>query len=276
MSLARWLVWALSTTVVAQEPDAGTIVQRSLAKDLINFGLARNYTFTEDTCIRMVDGKGRITKTETETKEIFFLYGEPYERLVKKNGKALDEKTERKERGKLESLTRQRGRETPSRREQRLAKFEKERDEFRTFRQQIGKAYDWSVRGSERVGGRETWVLDATPKPGYKPINRQSSLLPKIKGSLWVSKDDYQWVKAEGESLDTISWGFFIARLAKGAKIAFESTKINEEIWLPRRFYAAFDGRIALLKSFRGNVEQTMSNYRKFQTESRIVAIGEK
>lgn len=273
---AKWLFAVLPGVLLAQAPDAATIIRKSLARDLLDFERARHYTFTEDTKTTKVDGKGRPSSIETQTSEIFFLYGEPYERVVKKDGKPLRASEEKKEQEKLDKLTRDREKETSAERQRRLAKYEKRRQEFRIFRQEIGKAYDFTVRGSEVINGRDTWVINAEPRAGYKGINSQSRMLPKMRGVIWVDQTDYHWVKVEGETLDTISFGLFLARLARGAKMSFESTRVNDEVWLPKRIHVTFDARLALLKSMRGSVEQTIGNYRKFQTESRITAVSEK
>lgn len=276
MRSAKWLFTLLPAVLASQTPDAPEIIRKSLERDLLDFERARHYTFREHTVTTKVDGKGRPSSVESQTSDIFFLYGEPYERVVKKNGKPLSPGDEKKEREKLDKLTRDREKETPGEREKRLAKYEKRRQEFRMFRQEIGKAYNFTVRGSELIHGRDAWVINAEPRAGYKGINSQSRMLPKMRGVLWVDKADHHWVKVECETLDTISFGLFLARLAKGARISFESTRVNDEVWLPKRIHVAFDARLALLKSMRGTVEQTMSNYRKFQTESRITAFGEK
>ena len=82
-------------------------------------------------------------------------------------------------------------------------------------------------------------------------------------------------VKLDAEALDTVSFGLFLVRLNKGARFTLEHTRVNEEVWLPKRVQAAVDARLALVKKFRGQVDVTFSNYRKFQSDSRIVDTAE-
>ena len=89
---------------------------------------------------------------------------------------------------------------------------------------------------------------------------------------MWISKSDSQWVKVEAESIDTITFGLILARVAKGARIRIEQTRVNNEVWLPLRIDILASARLALFKTFHGEVEVTYRDYKKFQADSRIVA----
>ena len=78
-------------------------------------------------------------------------------------------------------------------------------------------------------------------------------------------------VKVGIEALDTISFGGFLIRMAKGSHIFVEATRVNNEVWLPKSAILKGSVRIALIKVLRGEVVFTFSNYKKFQTDSRIV-----
>lgn len=48
---------------------------------------------------------------------------------------------------------------------------------------------------------------------------------------------------------------------------------MNEEVWLPRQLTAKINVRLALLKNFNVDVEQTFRDYKKFRATSRILAV---
>ena len=87
----------------------------------------------------------------------------------------------------------------------------------------------------------------------------------------WIEKKDYNWVKVEAESIDTISFGFFLARIHKGARFNLEQVHLNDEVWLVRRFFISGGARLALVKNEAIEQEDTFSNYKKFVTSSRIL-----
>ena len=74
---------------------------------------------------------------------------------------------------------------------------------------------------------------------------------------------------------DTISVGLFLARIHKGKRIVVETTKVNEEVWLPKHVDFHVDLRLALLKNLNVDVEQTFRDYKKFRTDTKITVVGE-
>jgi hypothetical protein len=92
---------------------------------------------------------------------------------------------------------------------------------------------------------------------------------------VWIDKGDLQLAKMEVECLDTISWGVFLARFHKGSRFMLEQTRVNDEVWLPLHLTAKVDVRLALLKNFNVDVEQSFRDYRKFRTSAKIVGMGE-
>ncbi len=71
--------------------------------------------------------------------------------------------------------------------------------------------------------------------------------------------------------LNTISVDLGLLRIAPGSSLHFEQTRVNDEIWLPSRMLVRFQARLALIKVLRGEYDIRYSNYRKFQSDSKIV-----
>jgi hypothetical protein len=115
-------------------------------------------------------------------------------------------------------------------------------------------------------------VVEATPRPAYRPHSRESNFLPHLRGKLWIDKQSYQWVKLEAEVIHPISWGLFLIRLDPGGRISFDQTRVNDEVWLPKKMMVAASGRLGLFKKLRMQEDITYKNFRKFQAEARIVA----
>src|SRR5262249_32869666 len=114
------------------------------------------------------------------------------------------------------------------------------------------------------------WVISATPKRSYQPKHADAKNLLKIKGTLWIDKAEYQWVRFEAETIDTISFGLFIARISPGAKLVFSQTRINDEIWLPKRALVTGAGR-RVGKKIAIEEETNWSNFHKFHVDSNII-----
>jgi hypothetical protein len=260
---------------VAFPQDARDIVRRSVARDQRNWELTRNYTYVESTKDREFDGSGKLKKEESEVYEVSYFYGQRYHHLVQKNGKPLNAKDDRKEKEQLAKFTAKYAHETEEHRKKRLADVEKNRQKQREFAKEIPDAYDFRILGEEKVDGRDTWVIAAEPHPGYRPKIENTKYLSKIRGKLWIEKKDLDWVKLQAESIDTISFGLVLFRLYKGARIEFEQTRVNDEIWLPKRTHITGAARIALFKKGGGEYDSFYSQYRKFQSDSRLVGAEE-
>ena len=109
-------------------PDAREIVQRSIERDP-SFGRLRDYAFHERAVERMMDSERRVTSTNSEVREVLILFGEPYGRLIEKDGKGLTPEQQRKEQEKLDKFTADRQKESERKRKERLAEMEKRRND---------------------------------------------------------------------------------------------------------------------------------------------------
>ena len=256
----------------AAEPDAVEIVRRSMSHDQDNWQRAKDYTFEMKSVNRTLDKKGSPTKTRAETHEILVMYGRPIGRLIEKEGKPLTGGEKRKEDEEFEKELAKRRKESQEENSKERRKYLEKREEARRFAREVPDAFNFTLLGSEKLGGRDVYVISAEPKPGYKPHDSQARmLLPKLRGKLWIDKEEYQWVKIEAETIDTISFGLFLARLGRGAQLTFEQSRVNDELWLPSHGYIKVDGRLALLKKVRADAEIHFGKYRKFQTDSKLI-----
>lgn len=275
--MGRWLALFGGTAIlagVAAQPDAREIVRRSVSLDDRNSKIALNYTCLERTETRKFSSGGSLQSKSSKTYDITILEGSPYRRLVKRDDQPLPPREEEKEQKKLSKSIEDRRRETASQKEKRLAEVERKRVRERAVLQEIPDAFDFRVAGEEKVNGRDAFVIEATPKPGYKWRDQRAKMLTKFRGKLWIDKAEYQWVKAEAETIDAITFGWFLARLAPGSRIEFEAARINDEVWLPRQVRVDASARLAF-KKFHTQIENAYSNYRKFQADSRIVSTEE-
>lgn len=244
-------------------------------RDLENDKRQRDYTYTERDVENKLDGKGQTKSTETRTYDVLEIYDESVQRLVKKDDKPLDAKEAAKEDEKIQKLIDKRKNESEEQRKKREEREEKDREEGREFVRDVADAYNFILVGRETLGGREVWVIDGEPRAGFVPRAKYAKYLPKFRGRVWIDKQEQQWVKLDVECLDTVSWGLFLARFHKGTRFVVEQTRVNDEVWLPLHVSFKVDVRLALLKGFNVEGEQTFSDYKKFRTSSKIIGMGE-
>ena len=244
-------------------------------KDRENQKRQRNYTYIEREVQNKLDGKGGTKSAEIKTYEILEIYGEQVQRLTQKDDKPLDAKEAAKEEEKIQKIIDKRKEESENDRKKREEKEEKEREDGRKFVDEVADAYNFKLVGTEMVSGREAWVIDGEPRPGYEPQTKDAKFLPKFHGRVWIDKSDLQLAKMDVEAIDTVSVGWVLARIHKGSRFMLEQTRVNDEVWLPRHVTFKFDARVALLKGYNIDGDQEFRDYKKFGTTSKIVGMGE-
>jgi hypothetical protein len=244
-------------------------------KDIENEKRQRDYTYIDREVENKLDGKGQTKSTEVKTYEILEIYGEQVQRLIEKNHKPLDAKEAAKEEEKIQKIIDKRKNESDEDRRKRAEKEEKEHEDGRKFVREVADAYDFKLVGTEEVGGREAWVIDGEPRPGFEPHLKESRFLSKFHGRVWIDKGDLQLAKMDIEAIDTVSFGWVLARIHKGTRVMLEQTRVNDEVWLPRHLTFKVDARVALFKGYNIDGDQEYRDYKKFRTSSKIVGVGE-
>ncbi len=264
------LLSVCSLPVSAGEDEALAIIQKAFAADEENEKTARSYTFHERIGTTFLDKNGEVKKRESKTWDITLLDGAEYRRLIAEDDEPLPDKKAAKEEKKLRKSIEKMRSETPRQREKRLRELEKEREEERRFIREVTRAFDFRLAGEETVDGVDCYVIDAAPKPGYEPSFDRAKVLKKVRGSVWIGKRDYAWVKADVDTVESFTWGLFLLKLREGARIQFEQRRFNDEVWLPFKWSVRALGRAALIAKFNVIVEGSYSNFRKFSTESSV------
>jgi hypothetical protein len=268
------LLVAACCTVPALCQAPQEIVRRSVELDQVNWLRRADYTWLAESRERHLDAQNHVTSEHQEAWETIVLDAQPYRRTLERDYKPLPATEQRKEQEKLDKAAARLERETPEEKQRRSTEYEKARRRQRAFLLEIPDAYDFRLAGDQKVDGQDAWVILATPRPGYHAKSRDSAAMLKMQGKIWIEKAGYQWVRLEAETTETISFGWFLARLNPGAKLVFEQSHINDEVWLPKREFLSGSGRIGLLKRVAEDQEITWTNYRKFRVESKIVSGG--
>ncbi len=253
-------------------PTAQEIMRQSVSHWRRSLDAARNYTFQRRSIEDKLDKDGDPKKTEIETYQISIIYGEPYEKLIARDDKPLSEKDQQKEEEKLNKFF-EKQKNIPE--EERQRNREKERQKFQhEIADELPVMLDYQIIGEDEFNGQPVWVLSATPKRDYHANSRAGNLLSKLSGRVWITKADYQWVKAEATLSEDFSVGWFLFKLRKGTHLEFEQTRVNDEVWLPKHVFVEGSGRLAV-KSAHFRLVSDYSNYQRFTSDVKITGVAE-
>jgi hypothetical protein len=265
----------LSTTAPdLSDEEIRKLIEKVAENDIANDQKQRDYTYTERQEEHKMDGTGQVRSTESTTHEVMVLYGEQVERLVRKNDQPLPEKEANKEDERIQKIMEKRKNESEEERKKRLEREAKDREEERQFVREVSDAFTFHVAGVESIDGRDTYVIDADPRPGFQPHHKEAKYFSKVRGRIWIDKAESQWVKVDFEAMDTLSWGLFLARVHRGTHILVEQTRVNDEVWLPKHVWLKLDAKVALLKNYNLTDDIIYTDYKKFRSDTKIVPPG--
>ena len=239
--------------------------------------LLRQYTYNETQEVIELNKQGESQKTSVRSYEVFPSTVEEliYRRLISKDGKPVEQKELRKQDKKYNKRVqkyakkgRKRGLQAGS--EYGAGEAEALREEKQLIEEML-RLYRFEIQGREVLEGYSTLIVRFTPRPGFKSKLKDIKILRKVQGRVWVSEQDYQPVKVEAETLESLKFGWgIVAKLNKGAQMVFQRHKVNDEIWLPARASFRGSGRMLLFKGFRFQANSQYADYKKFTVASKV------
>lgn len=166
------------------------------------------------------------------------------------------EKTEEKvERRRAERLKKQSG------------KGEAETDADPTISQFL-KVCEFVSPRRERFRDREAIVFDFRPRPGFRPSNREETLISKLVGVAWIDPVDKQVMRLEARLAEGFKMGGgLVLSLRPGAAFVMEQTRMAEGVWLPRFAQVNLSVRLFLFRGIDVNKTIEWSEYRHFKSD---------
>lgn len=226
------------------------------------------YAFTQTETDKELNSKGELKKQTIKVYEIYPLPNrEAVQKLVSENGVPLSPekaaKEDRRVREEFEKAERDREKD-----EQRAVKRRAEREKKANEGTEISpflRVCEFVSPRREQWAGRDTIVFDFRPKPGYKPKNREESLIAKLIGVIWIDPVDKQVIRLEARLAEGFKIaGGLLASLKPGAALVIEQTRMDQGVWLPRFAHVNLSVKVLLFGGGDYNKTIEWSNYKHF------------
>jgi hypothetical protein len=261
-----WVVVAASSALFAQNSgrdkpqnpasvlDASQIVAPSLTATERSWEARGHYTYMERDEDRRLDSQGQVKSENVDVTRMILVNGARFEQLIEHNGQLPSATEQTKSDADLDKLKHQ----TPDEQAARLRKDQ----ENRSFLRDVLEAFDFHLIGEEVVDGRPAYVLQATPHPGYHARGKYGKMFSKVEGKLWVDRQNFGWIKVDGQVTQAFSMGLFVARVQPGSHIILEQTCLGDSVWVPNRLEVRASAKILFLKSLDLDRILTYSDYR--------------
>jgi hypothetical protein len=244
------LIWPVSAN---SQDDVANIIQRASEASERDWNAVPEFdNFERD---RNKDGD----KTYADT----MVDGSPYERLVAVNGHPLNNAKQKEEQDKYEKAVTERQHESADKRSERIAEYQADRKRDHTLMQQMTAGFDFHLAGKRRLNGYSVYVLKATPRPGYKPPDRDSEVLTGMEGTMWIDQKTFQWVKVEAHVIHPVRIEGFLAEVEPGTQFEVEKRPVSDDIWLASHYSMKSNAKVLLLFPHRGHEDDSYFNYRR-------------
>ncbi len=253
-------ILACSAMLVAQTqatlPDAREIARCSIAATERNWRTRIQYSYMEHDETRRLGPDGRVQSQDVSVSKIILVNGVTSEELMEHNGRPPTAEEKAKQNAKADKLKH----ETP---EECAARLRKERQETASLIHDVLQAFDYRLIGTEQVNGRCAYVLQASPRPGYRAESKYGKMIAKVEGKIWVDQQDLVWVKVDGQVIQPFAMGLFLARVLRGSHITMEQTRVADGIWLPKQIEVRANAKVLFIKTLMIDRILSYSSYRQ-------------
>jgi hypothetical protein len=235
------------------------------------------YAFMQKETDREISDKGELKKETVKVLEVFpVAHREPITRLISENGVALSGERAAKEEKRVQAeflkAERDQGKndEKAERRQAERQRKQAEREEKGQDADpelsQFLQACEFVSPRRELFRDRSAIVFDFRPRPGFKPTNRQESLISKLVGVVWIDPVDKQIMRLEAKLAEGFKMGGgLLLSLRPGAAFVMEQTRMVEGIWLPRLAQINMSVKVLLFGGGDFNKTIEWSDYKHFK-----------
>ena len=246
-----------------------------MLNDQENYQKQKDLTHIERQVVQHLDKQGNVKSTDSVTREILILYGRRMEHILERNDKPLSPEEQKKEDAKFDKAVEKLENESPADRQKRIAKFEENSRKAREFVTEVANAFNFTFDGEDTVNGRPAYVISGTPRADYRPKSREGKILKKTRGKMWIDVASTHWVKIDAEFTDTVSFGWFLARVHPGTRVQVEQHLFRDGVWVPSEIKFNLDARVGLFKQVNQDIDVTFRDWRKFSADAKIIDYSE-
>ncbi len=263
---------AIAPAAIAQKDAANlpALLARMHDNMARNGKLAQQYTSDELWHNVNYDKNGKKTLDESAKFENVFVEGLPYRRKVEENGKPLTGKAAEEEQKRYDKTVEER---------RKMSSEEKRHGLHWSFHFSLpicclATLFDNRIVGHEEIGGRDTVVVESTPKPDARPANDAEKSTLNWKETTWIDAADAMPAQFEAESLRDVG------RIAKGMTNRFDferlvdtpasATRPESAVWLLQSVVGHYRFKLLWI-GVTGEGDQTWSNFKKFHVDMRLL-----
>lgn len=240
-------------------PDIRELMKEVQAHQKLVEKERENDTYTSLITTQDLDANGKVTKTESEEDENFFVNSHLIARTVKKDGKPLGEHEEQKETERVTKLV-EKAQNTPP----------GQPIEGQTVSiSRLLEIMDVRNPRRENYRGRSTIVFDFIGRKDAKTHGMIEDASKKLQGTIWIDEADRQVAHLEVSFNDNfrVAGGVF-ATVQKGSNFHFDQAPVGGGVWLPTGGEGAMQARLLVFKNLRQHFVEREYDFKRFSVDT--------
>lgn len=244
-------------------PDAAQLRQRALTNMRNAAAALERYSCTVESRQMLLDDKGRVKKTESETVERFFVHGVQVNHRLAKNGKELSKGDAEKEQRRVDKEVRKYSQPEEAQKVQ-----DKREKQFEMFL----RAQKLTDGRRETRGSRPTLVYILTGDDKFRPKSLEERFAQAVGGRIWIDEESGAPVEVAIETTrDVKIGGGMLANLHKGFTLHLTRTRQPDGLWMNKVVEGNADLRAGLFFHPRVRFSEEISACRLFSVDSKDV-----
>lgn len=171
-------------------------------------------------------------KLNSKTFQVVIIDGSDYYLPLAVDDQPLVPEQRKVEVEKLRHEVRRRAEESPPARSQRLANYRKQREENGALLLEFPQAFTFGLVQEETRNGFPAYKLSAMPRKRTGPMSRAAKVLAGTKGMLWIERDNFHPLRAEGDVTTPVPIYGILAEVLPGTHLEFEMAPVTSSTWL--------------------------------------------
>ena len=118
----------------------------------------------------------------------------------------------------------------------------------------------------------DCYVIQAVPSPRFRTHDKNLAILHHLRGTLWIDHKTFAMVRMKLRIVQTISYGWVVARLAQGSTLEMTQAPVDGH-WFAKSLSGTLAARVLLFKGYHVEFSDEYSNYRRFGSSSRMQVV---
>lgn len=262
------ILMGLNLSLCAEPPEILSqdqlrkILSATAAHQLENSEKRYQYTYAEKETVEELNAKDQVKNSETKTYIWRHTEFDSFLKLLTINGAAYDSSYLKLQDDKIRQTMLEEDRKSEVEKNQMRIKARQDREEETALFRNLTEAFVFEPATKETINGFNAWEMEFSPRPGFKPQNRESRLLKGLFGKIWITVDHSQLIRLAGTLQEDVDYGVGIfGSLKIGSTITLEQEDIGNGLWFPTFTIITYKANLLI----KGTHERQISHFSNYQ-----------